>query len=127
MMNHAQTNPAQNPPTRQRGRWFYRLVRLLFTSALRLELIARTAERRREYAEYQARMTREDIERTCTWAAAERSRNETLRRLLDRHHEARALALPGYEVSELARETAEALGKPNAGDEPTAHRATEKL
>ena len=27
MMNHAQTNPAPNQPTRQRGRWFYRLVR----------------------------------------------------------------------------------------------------
>lgn len=27
MMNHAQTNPAPNQPQRQRGRWFYRLVR----------------------------------------------------------------------------------------------------
>ena len=29
MMNRAQTNPAPNPPTRQRGRWFYRLVGLI--------------------------------------------------------------------------------------------------
>lgn len=33
MMNHAQTNPAPNQPQRQRGRWFYRLVRLFFSDA----------------------------------------------------------------------------------------------
>ena len=33
MMNHAQSNPAPIQPKRQRGRWFWRLVRLLFADA----------------------------------------------------------------------------------------------
>lgn len=104
--------------TKQRCRarawhWLWRLVRPLLRTRLWLQSRAEIAEMHREWAEAKAAHELSKYFDACEWASSERARNETLRRLLARQHEAATLALPGYASSDLSAETAAALGKPN--------------
>lgn len=92
-----------------RRRLFGKLMRLLFTRKIELLRKLRIVNNQFARCYSELAMLKQEYHEACADAASERSRNETLRRLLLRQHEVASVSLPGYHGSPLETETKSAL------------------